>query len=239
MLRVFNGYVFNEMLSAAGSRLSTGIASRPVTARDTAGLGSAEVVMAPKGVAGSRGPRVGLVLGAGGVLGAAWMVGALVAVQERLGSALSEAELVVGTSAGSVLAAALRCGVNVDEMVAHQRGGAVGPLATVGPPDLGSRALPPPPLLRVGSPRLVLAAMRAPHRMSPWVAVSALVPQGRARHVALHAMVHTMASYAWPHLPPPHGRTPGMAGTRRTTGARGCRARPIQGCPMPPPLWMP
>ena len=165
--------------------------------------------MAPKGVAGSRGPRVGLVLGAGGVLGAAWMVGALVAVQERLGSGLGEAELVVGTSAGSVLAAALRCGVNVDEMVAHQRGGALGPLAAAGPPDLGSRALPPPPLLRVGSPRLVLAAMRAPHRMSPWVAVSALVPQGRARHVALHAMVHTMASHAWPHLPPPHGRHPG------------------------------
>ena len=32
----------------------------------------------------SRRPRVGLVLGAGGVLGAAWMAGALVALQERL-----------------------------------------------------------------------------------------------------------------------------------------------------------
>jgi NTE family protein len=29
-------------------------------------------------------PRVGLVLGAGGVLGAAWMTGALPALQERL-----------------------------------------------------------------------------------------------------------------------------------------------------------
>jgi NTE family protein len=133
------------------------------------------------------------------------MVGALAAVQERLGFAVGEAELVVGTSAGSVLAAALRCGVGVEDMVAHQRGALVGGVLDLGPPDLGQRSLPPPPMLRVGSPRLMLAALRAPHRMHPWVAASALVPQGRARHVALHSMVHAMVSHAWPHLPPPHG----------------------------------
>ncbi len=174
--------------------------------------------MAADGVAGTRGPRVGLVLGSGGVLGAAWMVGALVAVQERLGFEAGDAELVVGTSAGSVLTAALRCGVNVDEMVAHQRGGVSGRLAAFGPPDLGSRGLPPPPLLRVGSPRLMLAAMRAPHRMHPGVAMSALLPQGRARHSVLHAMVHTMASHAWPHLPPPHGRPAEHGGHRGLAG---------------------
>jgi NTE family protein len=165
--------------------------------------------MAAAGVPGHRGgPRVGLVLGAGGVLGGAWMVGALAAVQERLGFAVGEAELVMGTSAGSVLAAALRCGVGVEDMVAHQRGALVGGVLDLGPPDLGQRALPPPPMLRVGSPRLMLAALRAPHRMHPWVAASALLPQGRARHVALNSMVHAMVSHAWPHLPPhggPHG----------------------------------
>jgi NTE family protein len=162
--------------------------------------------MAAAGVPGRRGgPRVGVVLGAGGVLGGAWMVGALAAMQERLSFAVGEAELVVGTSAGSVLAAALRCGVGVDDMVAHQRGALVGGVLDLGPPDLGQRSLPPPPMLRVGSPRLMLAALRAPHRMHPWVAASALLPQGRAKHAALHSMVHAMVSHAWPHLPPPHG----------------------------------
>ena len=49
-------------------------------------------------------PRRGLVLGAGGVLGAAWTIGALTAVQDELGWDPREAEVLIGTSAGSVLA---------------------------------------------------------------------------------------------------------------------------------------
>ena len=66
--------------------------------------------------------RTGLVLGAGGILGSAWMTGALPAVQERIGRPLGELDLVLGTSAGAVLGAALRCGMGVDELLAHQRG---------------------------------------------------------------------------------------------------------------------
>jgi NTE family protein len=61
-----------------------------------------------KAVPGRSRPRVGLVLGAGGVLGAAWMTGALPALQDRLPCPLGEVDLIVGTSAGSVIAAALR-----------------------------------------------------------------------------------------------------------------------------------
>ena len=57
--------------------------------------------------------RRGLVLGAGGVLGAAWTIGALAAVQEELGWDPREADVLIGTSAGSVLASALACGVAV------------------------------------------------------------------------------------------------------------------------------
>ena len=49
-------------------------------------------------------PRRGLVLGGGGVLGAAWMVGALSALQDELGVDVREFDEVVGTSAGSVVA---------------------------------------------------------------------------------------------------------------------------------------
>src|SRR4051794_3129932 len=81
-----------------------------------------EATMARRpGRAGVPQPRIGLVLGAGGVLGAAWMAGALVALQERLPIPIGEAELIVGTSAGSVVAAALRCGVGVEEIAQHQR----------------------------------------------------------------------------------------------------------------------
>ena len=65
--------------------------------------------MGPGQVTGGSGPRIGLVLGAGGVLGAAWMTGALPALQERLPCAINDVEVMVGTSAGSVVAAALRC----------------------------------------------------------------------------------------------------------------------------------
>ena len=71
-------------------------------------------------------PRTGLVLGAGGVVGAAWMTGALQAVQDRLPGPLGDVDLIVGTSAGSVLAAALRCGVTIDadDRPAARRAGA-------------------------------------------------------------------------------------------------------------------
>src|SRR5436305_4597760 len=97
--------------------------------------GALEVHVGLKAVPGRPRPRVGLVLGAGGVLGAAWMTGALPAVQERLPCPVAAVDLIVGTSAGSVLAAALRCGTGIDEMIAHQRGEAVGVLADAGVGD--------------------------------------------------------------------------------------------------------
>jgi NTE family protein len=157
-------------------------------------------------------PRIGLVLGAGGVLGAAWMTGALAALQHHLARPLSDAEIIVGTSAGSVLAAALRCGVKVEEIVAHQRGETPPELAALGPPDIGGGPWPPPPHLRVGSPRLMLSTLRTPHRMHPLVAASALLPQGRARHGALHNMVHAFVSHAKHRTP--HGWHPDWADGR-------------------------
>src|SRR5580700_9064525 len=60
------------------------------------------------------------------VLGAAWMTGALARLAERLPGPVSDVDLVVGTSAGSVLAAALRCRTPFEEIAAWQRGQATG-----------------------------------------------------------------------------------------------------------------
>ena len=49
--------------------------------------------------------RVGVVLGGGGVLGAAWLLGALSALHRELGWRPRDAELLMGTSAGAVVAA--------------------------------------------------------------------------------------------------------------------------------------
>ena len=148
--------------------------------------------MGLKAVRGRSRPRVGLVLGAGGVLGAAWMTGALPALQERLPCPLGEADLISGTSAGSVIAAALRCGISLDEMIAHQRGEAVGPLADSAVDQLTGGPWPPAPQLRLGSARLMLAMLLTPHRVHPTVGASAWLPLGRGNHAALRDMVHAL-----------------------------------------------
>jgi NTE family protein len=138
-------------------------------------------------------PRIGLALGAGGVLGAAWATGALAALQQRVPAPVGDFDVIVGTSAGSVLAAALRCGLTVDEIATYQREGPSGPLRALGSPDLGYGSLPPWPRLVVGSPRLLLSALRSPHTVHPWVIASACLPVGRAGHDALREMVRDMA----------------------------------------------
>lgn len=125
--------------------------------------------------------RTGVVLGAGGVLGAAWTIGALAALQEHRGEDPRDAEVLVGTSAGSVLAAFLGCGVGVDVLLDHQRG-----VVNPGAPDIAfdpdkdsGGALPPLPRLGIGSARGVLSTVRRPWRVTPMGALSAVLPQGR------------------------------------------------------------
>ena len=146
--------------------------------------------------------RIGLVLGAGGILGSAWMVGALANLEVRLGRPLGEVDLIIGTSAGSVHAAALRCGMTVAELVAHQRGV---PLAEAAPdldggdlPDM--RAIerecgdgrPPLPLPWIGSPRLLVSAATRPRSLNPVVVAAGLLPAGRGQMGALVRMVIAM-----------------------------------------------
>ena len=176
-------------------------------------MGPEAVRGGPEAVRGGSRPRVGLVLGAGGVLGAAWMTGALPALQQRLPCPLADVDLVVGTSAGSVLAAALRCGVSIDEMIAHQRGEATGALAAAGVGDVTGGPWPRPPTLRVGSPRLLLTSLLMPHRVHPGVGASAWVLRGRGSHRPLHDMVHAVHAHAYGHTAP-RGSWAGWVGGR-------------------------
>ena len=131
-------------------------------------------------------PRVGLVLGAGGLTGAAWMTGALPAVQQRLDRAVGDVEVIIGTSAGSVLAAGLRCRASVEELIGYHRGQPLRGLHELAPVTGGR---PPLPQLRMGSPMLWCTALLAPHRVHPRVSATAWLPPGRGQHTALRAMV--------------------------------------------------
>lgn len=143
----------------------------------------------------SRHRRASLVLGAGGVLGAAWMAGALAALQTRLAHPVEDIDVIVGTSAGSVLAAALRCGFGVDDLVAHQRGGTPSVLSALCAPDLCCAARPPWPSWCPGSPRLLLKALRAPRRVHPWVTATACLPRGRVAHEELRRAISGLLAH--------------------------------------------
>jgi NTE family protein len=127
--------------------------------------------------------RRGLVLGAGGTLGAAWMIGALCALEEVTGFDVGTAEVMIGTSAGAVLAALLGTGATPADLRDHQLGaaGAGGPLAGRDF-DYSSTGggLPGWPRLGVGSVPLLARWVKHPIRHSPLVALAAVAPLGRA-----------------------------------------------------------
>jgi len=133
-------------------------------------------------MSGSPEQHWGLVLGAGGVLGAAWTIGALAALQQEHRVDARDADVLVGTSAGSVLAAALGCGVGVDVLLDHQRGVVPegdGPVFDYDLDNDSGGPLPPLPRPGIGSAKGVLRSALRPLRVTPMTALSAVLPQGR------------------------------------------------------------
>jgi NTE family protein len=132
-------------------------------------------------------PRVGLVLGAGGVLGGAWHTGALHALATEAGWDPGSADYIVGTSAGAVIGSLTAAGVPPWFMVAHSAGesfdGVTGPdgrpaadadRAGGGNFRLHSGA----PRLGPGSLRMALTALSNPLRHTPLQLVAGWLPAG-------------------------------------------------------------
>jgi len=150
--------------------------------------------------------RRGLVIGAGGVLGFAWATGALAALERAEGFDCRSVDALVGTSAGSILASLLACGMPVESIVRHQQG-----LAAPGDPMVdydedvdGAGPKPPLPALALGSPGLLWQAARRPLSMSPMVALSGLLPRGRAAHTGVRRLIGSVLPCdEWPDRPRP------------------------------------
>jgi NTE family protein len=132
-------------------------------------------------------PRVGLVLGAGGVLGGAWLTGALHAIADETDWDPGSAEFIVGTSAGSMIGALTAAGVPPWFMVAHSAGesfegmlAADGSLASEADRAAGAtfrlhRGIPP---IGPGSLRMALTAMSNPLRHTPLQVLAGWLPAG-------------------------------------------------------------
>jgi NTE family protein len=145
--------------------------------------------------------RRGLVLGGGGVLGAAWMVGALQALQDETGVDVRDFEAFVGTSAGSVLVALLGAGVSVEDLVTHQREGQLesGPLAgfhfDYENASGGDRPMRPRPGL--GSRELLIRNARQLRQLPPTAVLSAFLPEGRGNLAAVGALISHVVPDGW------------------------------------------
>src|SRR5947208_6773124 len=71
--------------------------------------------------------NIGLVLGAGGVVGGAYHAGALTALEHDLGWDPRDANVIVGTSAGSLVGALLRTGIPASDLAAWTVGAPLSP----------------------------------------------------------------------------------------------------------------
>lgn len=145
--------------------------------------------------------RRALVLGGGGVLGAAWMIGALSALEEHEGIDARHYDVIVGTSAGSVIGSLLAAGVTVEELRTRNLTGSVdtGPLAGFDWDDDtatgGDR--PPTPRAGIGSVEMLRRHRRQLGQLPPTAVIAALLPEGRGRLDAVGAMIRHVLPSGW------------------------------------------
>jgi NTE family protein len=150
--------------------------------------------------------KVGLVLGAGGVLGGAWLVGGLSALARETDWDPGSAHQIVGTSAGSMIGALVAAGVPPWFMVAHSRGevfeGLVGPDGrpaadadrSAGASFRLHRGLP---AIGPGSLRMAFTALSNPLRHTPLQMVAGWLPSGFVSTDALKETVTRAVRDDW------------------------------------------
>ena len=154
--------------------------------------------------------RVGLVLGAGGVQGGAWLTGGLDALASTTGWDPATADVVVGTSAGSVISSLCVAGIPPWFMVAHSAGetfegvtDARGRPASEADRSGGARyqlakAWPP---IGPGSWSLAMRSLRSPHRMSPGAAFAGWAPRGFISTEPLKEIIRSAVPSGWTEHP--------------------------------------
>src|SRR3954467_3136746 len=154
--------------------------------------------------------RVGLVLGAGGVVGASWLIGALDALEAETGWRAVDAERIVGTSAGAVVGALAASGIPSEYMSAYAAGRTLEGFAEAESraDELSSklpgsdyrlqRALPP---IGPGSWRLALNTMLHLRSHAPAVVLAGWLPRGFISTAPIRDLVDGFVPGHWPDHP--------------------------------------
>jgi NTE family protein len=150
--------------------------------------------------------RVGLVLGAGGVQGGAWLTGGLEALVRETGWDPASADVIVGTSAGSMIGSLIAAGLPPWFMVAHSEGESFeGMVDARGEPAseadrsggaifrIERGAIPWFP----GSPALIARSLIRPHRHTPAGVLSGWLPRGIISGAPLREIVQRSVPGEW------------------------------------------
>jgi NTE family protein len=167
--------------------------------------------------------KVGLVLGAGGVVGAAWLIGALEALATETGWDPSSAQHIMGTSAGSVVGSLIADGIAPEYLAAYSSGRAMDELEDVdgrvaglaarlgGPERLDQMAERlsgdrfrlelAAPWVGPGSWRLALSTLRHPCQHPPSAVVAGWLPRGFVSTKPVSGLVETFVAGDWPDHP--------------------------------------
>ncbi len=170
--------------------------------------------------------RVGLVLGAGGIVGQAYQAGVLAALESELGWDPRTADVIVGSSAGSLTGAALRLGVPTRDLEASVLGKAVSPEGAI-LETIASEGTVIPPFdprhalrgWRLPSPSLIARTARRPWAFRPTSAAATLLPAGFVDIVLPADVLAPLLGGPWP-----EGLW--ICAARRDDGARTVFGRP-------------
>ena len=157
--------------------------------------------------------RVGIVLGAGGVVGASWLIGALEALESETGWSAADADYIVGTSAGSVIGTLVASGIPSAYISAYASGRSLDgmeppPGLEVDVAELERResgdayrlalALPP---IGPGSWRMALSTMRNPLRHPAGAVLCGWLPRGFVSTAPIARIVDRFVTGDWPDHP--------------------------------------
>jgi NTE family protein len=150
-------------------------------------------------------PRIGVVLGAGGAVGHAFHAGVLAELAAATGWDPRDAEVVVGTSAGSVVGALLRAGVSAPDLAARVTGAPLSPegarlAARAGAPaSIPSRPRRGGGLPRMASPgTFVRAAFPRFPFVRPGALAAAALPAGQIPTELVASGLRPLFTAGWP-----------------------------------------
>jgi NTE family protein len=151
--------------------------------------------------------RVGLVLGGGGVVGQAYHSAVLAVLEHDFGFDARKADVVVGTSAGSITGTLLRLGVSAEDLAAwtvkaplSDESGVIRQVAETTVPELAPfrplSVLRRPP--RLPGPHMLHRAFSRPLQFRPLAAGMSLIAPGRHDIVEQLAALRELERPGWP-----------------------------------------